>query len=159
MAQKRKMIAKVVYNYKKEDAGKNCTIEVNVDLSRFDKQYGKAQWQLDNMVMASMIPYMPMQTGTFINVTKAMSSAIAGSGTVVAGAPPFGRFLYEGKVMVDPATGSPWARKGAKKEVIDQKLNYSKNAHPSATDHWFETAKKNHLKKWVNATKKTAGGG
>ena len=155
---KRKMIAKVVYNYKKEDAGRNCTIEVDIDLSRFDKQYGKAQWELDNMVMTSMTKYMPHRTGTFINVTKAISSALAGSGVVCAGAPPFGRFLYEGKVMVDPETGSPWARKGAKKEVIDKNLNYDKSHNPDVTDHWFETAKRNHLKSWVKKTKEVAGG-
>ena len=159
MAKKRKMIAKVRYNYKKEDAERNCTIELDVDLSRFDKQYGKAQWLLDNMVMASMEPYMPKRTGTFINVTKAMSAAIAGSGTVIAAAPPFGRFLYEGKVMVDPETNSPWARPGAKKIVIDKELNYDKGRNPDVTDHWFETAKKNHLEEWLKDTKKTAGGG
>ena len=159
MAQKRKMIAKVKYNYKKEDAGRNSTIELDVDLSRFDKQYGEAQWLLDNMVMTSMQPYMPMRTGTFINVTKAMSAAIAGSGTVIAAAPPFGRFLYEGKVMVDPETNSPWARKGAKKVVTDKDLVYDKSAHPDVTDHWFDTAKKNHLDEWLKDVKRTAGGG
>lgn len=155
---RRKMIAKCVYNYKKEDAGRNCRIEVDVDLSRFDKQYGEAQWELDNMVMTSMTKYMPHRTGTFINVTKAMSSALAGSGVVCAGAPPFGRFLYEGKVMVDPETGSPWARKGARKIVIDKDLKYDKSHNPDVTDHWFETARQNHLKTWVQKTKEVAGG-
>ena len=159
MAQKRKMIAKVVYNYRKEDAGRNCKIEVEVDLSRFDKQYGEAQFALDSAVMTSMQKYMPHRTGTFINVTKAMSSAIAGSGTVVAAAPPFGRFLYEGKVMVDPETNSPWARKGAKKVLTDKNLNYDKSHNPNVTDRWFDTAKKNHLKEWVGLTKKVAGKG
>lgn len=157
MAKKRKMIAKVRYEYSKH--GKGADIELEVDLSRFDKQYSKAQWLLDNMVMTSMEPYMPKRTGTFINVTKAMSAAIAGSGTVIAAAPPFGRFLYEGKVMVDPETNSPWARPGAKKIVIDKDLNYDKGRNPDVTDHWFETAKKNHLEEWLKDTKKKAGGG
>lgn len=156
MAKKRKMIAKVKYNYRKEDAGRNATIELDVDLSRFEKQYGKAQYALDTMIMTSMIPYMPHQTGTFINVTKAMSSAIAGSGTVVAAAPPMGRFLYEGKVMVDEQTGSPWARPGAKKVVTDRDLKYS---NPKATPHWFDTAKDKHGESWVKAVKNIAGGG
>ena len=159
MAKKRKMIAKIKYNYRKEDAGRDTTIELDVDLSRFEKQYGKAQFILDNAVMTSMVPYMPHRTGTFINVTKAMSAAIAGSGTVVAAAPPMGRFLYEGKVMVDPETGSPWARPGAKKIVTDKSLNYETEHHPKVTDHWFETAKKNHGKSWIKAVKKEAGGG
>ena len=156
---KRKMIAHVMYHYKEEDAGKNATIELDVDLSRFERQYQKAQYDLDNMVMTSMVPYMPMRTGTFVNVTRALSASIAGSGYVYAAAPPFGRFLYEGKVMVDEKTGSPWARPGAKKIVTDKDLNYDKNAHPNVTDHWFDTAKKNHGEEWVEKTKKTAGGG
>lgn len=151
---KRKMISKIRYNYSAH--GKGQDIELDVDLSRFEKQYGKAQYVLDSMVMTSMQPYMPMRTGTFINVTKAMSAAIAGSGTVVAAAPPMGRFLYEGKVMVDEQTGSPWARPGAKKVVTDKDLTYS---NPKATPHWFDTAKKNHGKSWVKAVKNIAGGG
>ena len=154
MAKKIKMIAKIKYNYSTH--GKDSDIELDVDLSRFEKQYGKAQYALDSMIMTSMQPYMPHRTGTFINVTKAMSAAIAGSGTVVAAAPPMGRFLYEGKVMVDEQTGSPWARPGAKKVVTDRDLKYS---NPKATPHWFDTAKENHGKSWVREVKKIAGGG
>ena len=153
------MIAHVRYNYRKEDAGRNATIELDVDLSRFEKQYGKAQFVLDSAVMKDMSAYMPHRTGVFRNVTEAMSAAIAGSGTVIAAAPPFGRFLYEGKVMVDPVTNSPWARPGAKKIVTDKDLEYDKSHNPKVTDHWFDTAKKNHSKSWINAVKKEAGGG
>ena len=154
---KRKMLSKIKYNYSKH--GKGADIEVDVDLSRFEKQYGKAQYALDSMVMTSMQPYMPHQTGTFINVTKAMSAAIAGSGTVYAAAPPFGRFLYEGKVMVDPETNSPWARPGAKKIVTNKDLDYDKSHNPKVTDHWFETAKARHGESWIRAVKNIAGGG
>ena len=102
---------------------------------------------------------MPHDTNVFRNVTQAMSAAIAGSGKVYAAAPPFGRFLYEGKVMVDPETNSPWARPGAKKIVTDKDLDYFKGKHPKVTDHWFDEAKKNHGKSWVKAVKKNAGGG
>ena len=147
---KRKMIAKTNYKY----SDKNVKMEVN--LSRYEKQYEKAQFALDSMVMTSMEPYMPMNTGMFRNVTKAMSASLAGSGKVVAAAPPMGRFLYEGKVMVDEQTGSPWARPGAKKIVTDRDLTYS---NPRATPHWFDTAKEKHGKSWVKAVKNIAGGG
>ena len=157
MAQKRKMLTKVKFEYSKH--GKGADIELEVDLSRFDKQYGEAQYELDSAVMLSMENYMPKRDGVFINVTKSMSASIAGSGTVVAAAPPFGRFLYEGKVMVDPETNSPWARKGARKVVTDKNLNYDKSLNPDVTDHWFDTAKKNHLEEWLKKAKETAGGG
>lgn len=131
-------------------------IKIDIDLSRFKKQFQNAQWWLDNQVMTDMVPYMPMQTGTLINITRAMSAAIAGTGQVIAAAPPYGRFLYMGKVMVDEQTGSPWARKGAKKVVTDRDLTYS---NPRATPRWFDTAKKNHGKAWVDGVKKRAGGG
>ena len=153
----RKKITNIKTNY--QDKKPNYEIRMEIDLDRFERQYSKAQFGLDSMVMTDMVPYMPMQSGTFINVTKAMSAALAGSGKVVAAAPPMGRFLYEGKVMVDPETNSPWARKGAKKVVTDRDLQYNKNAHPKATDHWFDTAKKEHGEEWVNYVKKVAGGG
>lgn len=150
---KRKMISKIKHSAKSGD------IEFDIDFSRHERQYEKAQYALDNMVMTSMQPYMPHQTGTFINVTKAMSAALAGSGTVVAAAPPMGRFLYEGKVMIDPETGSAWARPGAKKIVTDKDLGYDKSHNPKVTDHWFNEAKENHGETWVKAVKKIAGGG
>lgn len=147
---KRKIISKTQFNYSKPN------IEMRINLSRFEKQFEDAQYALDSMVMESMKPYMPQQTGTFKNITSAMSAALAGSGTVVAAAPPMGRFLYEGKVMVDPVTGSPWARAGAKKIVTDRDLTYS---NPKATPHWFDTAKEKHGKSWIREVKKIAGGG
>ena len=138
---------------------KEIKLDMRLDLSRFDKQIAKAQYALDSMVMTSMVPYMPMDTGTFINVTRGMSAAIAGSGKVVAAAPPMGQFLYEGKVMVGERTRSAFAAKGERKEVIEKPLNYSRHAHPNVTDHWFDAAKKNHGDVWIKKTKKLAGGG
>lgn len=130
--------------------------EVSVSFSRIEKQFQRAQYLLDSQVMDDMVPYMPQQTGSFINITRGMSQAIAGSGYVIAAAPPTGRFLYFGKVMIDPKTGSPWAQKGAKKVVTEKPLTYS---NPKATPEWFETAKKEHGKAWVKNAKEAAGGG
>jgi hypothetical protein len=135
-----------------------------LDLFRFGKQISKAQYELDSMVMTDMVPLMPMETGLFINITKAMSAAYAGTGIVVAAAPPSGRFLYEGKNMVDEQTGSPWARKGARKVLVSQ-YSGKTNAKPNLTyangrqSHWFGTAKERNYKKWIAHVKKTAGGG
>ena len=131
-------------------------VKVKIDMERFERQFQEAQYYLDSQVMTDMIPYMPRQTNAFINLTRARSAALAGSGVVVAGAPPMGRFLYEGKVMIDPVTGSAWAREGAKKVVTNKPLTYS---NPQATPHWFDTAKNRHGKQWVDETKKIAGGG
>lgn len=135
-----------------------------LDLTRFGQQLSKAQYELDSMVMTDMTLFMPMRTNQFINVTKAMSAAYAGTGRVVAAAPPFGRFLYEGKTMVDEKTGSPWAKKGARKVLVSQysgKTNASPNLTYSngRTSHWFEKAKDKDAKKWIVKVKRAAGGG
>lgn len=142
---------------------------MDVDFKRFEKQFQKAQFYLDSQVMTDMVPYMPRVTGTFINLTKARSAAIAGSGEVVAAAPPYGRYLYMGKVMVDSQTGKgprkipkgPGEfefryRHGAKLVATERPLKYS---NPKATPKWFETAKKMYGDSWVREVKKIAGGG
>lgn len=133
-------------------------VTVQLDLSRLNKQMQQAQYWLDSQVMTDMIPYMPMQTGNFILRTKAISEAWAGTGKVCAGAAPMGRFLYEGKVMVDPVTGSPWARKGAKKVATDKPLKYTKTFHPAVQSHWFDAAKAIYGKSWIAGVKKIGGG-
>lgn len=131
-------------------------VHIHIDTSIYDGRVQDAQYWLDSQIMTDMVPLMPHQTGTFINVTRAQSAALAGTGKVVAAAPPMGRFLYEGKVMIDPETGSPWARPGAKKIVTDRPLRYS---NPSAVPHWFDAAKEKHLKEWVDGVKEKIGNG
>lgn len=131
-------------------------VKVDVSLNRFEEQFQKAQYYLDSQIMNDMVPYMPNRDGTLINLTRLQSAALAGSGKVVAAASPTGRFLYEGKVMVDPVTGSPWARKGAKKVVTERPLTYS---NPKVTPHWFDTEKEAHGKAWIKGVKRIAGGG
>ena len=143
-------------------------IRVKLDMHRFEEQFRRAQYQLDGAVMNSMVPFMPMITGSFINTTRAASAAIQGSGEVYAAYGPQGRFLYEGKTMVSPSTGSTYAKKGEKKVLVSQYggktrakelLTYTKQAQPEAQSHWFDAAKKKDGKKWVRGVKETAGGG
>lgn len=144
-------------------------IQLKLDMSRFSKQFQEAQYGLDGNVMNSMVPLMPRLNGTFIQTTRAASAAIQGSGMVYAALGPQGRYLYEGKVMVDSETGKgprkiPTGpgeyvlrfRKGAKLKVTSRPLRYSSL---DATDHWFDAAKKKDGKQWIKEAKKTAGGG
>lgn len=146
-------------------------VQVKIDMGRIERNLNRAQFFLDSQVMTDMVPYMPMQTGTFINVTRAMSASIAGSGKVVAAAPPYGRFLYMGKVMVDSETGKgpmkipdgPGGayvlrfRKGAKLKVTDRNLQFSTKTNPKAQKKWFDAAKRDHGKEWVTVAKKEMG--
>ena len=143
-------------------------IKIKLNLTRFDKQFQRAQYQLDGNVMNSMVPFMPMVTGDFVDVTRAASAAVQGSGKVYAAYGPAGRFLYQGKTMVSAITGSTWATKDTKKVLVSQysgktkakeDLQYTKTAHPKAQAKWFNAAKKADGKTWIKQAKKTAGGG
>lgn len=143
-------------------------IKVKLNMSRFDKQFQEAQRQLDINVMNSMEPFMPKVDGNFIKVTRARSAALQGTGLVCAAAGPQGRFLYEGKGMVDELTGSPFARKYARKVLVSQyggktnakeELTYTKTHNAKVRSHWFDAAKQEDGKQWIKDVKRTAGGG
>ena len=138
-------------------------IKVKVGFSRQQQAINRAQFALDERVMQDMMPFMPADTGSFIQLTEARSHAYAGSGTVCAGVAPMGRYLYEGKVMVDEEGrgATPMDidgqiifrfRKGAILHATDKPLTYSKHMNPNAGDHWFDKAKKQNLKDWIKAT-------
>ena len=70
--------------------------------------------------------------------------------------------------MVDEATGSPYARRGAKKVLVSQfsgqtaakeNLEYTKQAHPQAQAKWFDVAKRQYGSTWIRNVKAQAGGG
>ena len=143
-------------------------IRVTLNMSRFERQFQRAQYQLDGAVMDSMVPFMPMVSETFIKVTQAASAAVQGSGEVYAAYGPQGRFLYEGRPRVSPSTRGTWAKKGEKKVLVSQyggktnameNLTYTRQAHPKAQAHWFDAAKEKDGKTWVKNVKRTAGGG
>lgn len=155
-----KKIKTFTMDYRDENGKGNAfEIRMHIDNKRFVKQYSEAQKKLDSIVMTHMIPFMPMQTATFIKVTEAMSNALAGTGTVVAAAPPFGRYLYYGKLMVDKKTKSAYARPGKEKILTGKELDFSKGNNQNAVPFWFEEAKRIYLKNWIDVAKKEAGGG
>ena len=130
-------------------------IDLELDMSRIEKNFNKAQFELDSAIMTSMEPFMPMDKSSLISRTKAESAALAGTGKVIAAVPPYGRFLYGGKVMVGERSKSAWAKKEERKITTGKKLQYSS---PSAKAHWFDAAKNKDGENWVKLVKKTAGG-
>ena len=126
-------------------------VRVEMDLQRFYEQYKKAQEWLGNQVLHDCKAVMPLLTG---NLQQRSYVNDEGSEVVFPG--PYARFQYGGKVMVDPVTGSPWARAGVKKVLTDRPLTYSR---AEATDHWFDTAKAQHGDAWIQGVKDRAGGG
>lgn len=92
-------------------------------------------------------PFVPALTGSLMNRTRV-------EGNVVIYPGPYARFLYYGKVMVDPDTGSPFAQKGAVKVLTDKDLVFNTVINKQAQAHWFEASKAQNLEKWMRVYRK-----
>lgn len=92
-------------------------------------------------------PFVPSQTKSLVNRTQVVDGQIIYPG-------PYARFLYNGKLMIDPDTGSAWARKGATKVVTGKNLNISTAVHSQAQAHWFDASKAQNLDKWKRVAEK-----
>lgn len=140
----------------------NIDVKTNLidSLKGMVKNTPKAQYWLDGQIMNDCVPLMPMVTGAFIAQTRQVSAALQGTGKVCVAAGVQGRYLYEGKVMVDAQTGKGAApiitntgelifrfREGAKLMPTARPLTYT---NPNAVPHWFDEAKSRHLKEWQN---------
>ena len=126
-------------------------LSVNLRYDRFSEQFAIAQWWLGNQVLMDCEPVMPHLTGTFQRLSHTENN---GAQVIFPG--PTGRFLYGGLVMVDPDTGSPFARPGVRKVLTDRHLVYS---NADATDHWYDTAKARNKEHWIAGVKQIGGGG
>lgn len=140
-------------------------VKIVLNFDKFNPLFKQAQTELDTMIMTSMIPYMPLQTGDLRRATQAESMSFAGTGIVFAAVPPYGRYQYMGVKMVDSATGKGPMKiptvgyrfhKGAKLVATDIPLKYSQ---PMARARWFEVAKDAHLNAWVKKVQDIIGGG
>lgn len=106
-----------------------------------------AEHTLAVQAMKDTAPFVPYRNGVFERMTRVSGNCILYPG-------PYARFLYYGKVMVDPATGSSYAPKDGTKVLTDRNLVFSKSGNPQAQSHWFEASKAQNLDKWLNIAKK-----
>ena len=107
----------------------------------------KAGRAVADQIQKDTSPYVPYLTGSLDNRTR-----VEGNTVIYPG--PYARFLYYGKVMIDPETGSTWAKRGNTKVVTDRNLVFTKDFHPEAQDHWFEASKAQNLDKWLRVAEK-----
>lgn len=124
---------------------------VEISLNRFSRQFTEAQQWLGDRVLEDCKAVMPLLTGSM-----QQRSHTENGGREVVFPGPYARFQYGGKVMVDSVTGSPWARRGAKKVLTDRPLHYT---NPQATARWFDTAKARNGEYWIAGARRIGGGG
>lgn len=122
------------------------TFKVQTNLSEaLAAAIGKAATRAEHIVAVQAAkdtsPYVPFLTGSLDERTRVSGNTIIYPG-------PYARFLYYGKVMVDPETGSTYAPKGGTKVVTDKNLVFNTLGHNQAQSHWFEVSKAQNLKEW-----------
>ena len=129
-------------------------IKISVHTDGFDavkeaiaKACTRAEHVLAEQIEKDNQPFVPAFTESITQRTRVDGSAVIYPG-------PYARFLYYGKVMVDPNTGSTYAPKGGTKVLTDRDLVFSKAVHPQAQSHWFEASKSQNLDKWVRVAEK-----
>lgn len=103
----------------------------------------KAEHVVAQQVRKDTAPFVPALTGSLSQRTRAKDNAVIYPG-------PYARYLYYGKLMVDPETGSSWAKKGSTKILTDRNLVFNTAVHGQAQSHWFEASKAQNLGKWEN---------
>lgn len=130
------------------------SLKFSVDVSGMDavknalaKACSRAESVLAQQVMKDTTPFVPALTGSLTQRTRVVGNEVIYPG-------PYARFLYYGKVMVDPNTGSTYAPKGGTKVVTDRNLVFNQTVHPQAQAHWCEASKAQNLDKWVRVAEK-----
>lgn len=155
-------------------------IRIDINFQPLGEALDRAQLALDNQVWDDMKQYMPMRSGRLISDTNTLNEVSAGSGEVYVYDPTlvYSHFLYEGRTMVDPVTGIPWARKDTTKIYVSE-FNKKKEeeannsgapwrkagakeflqfSQPGATRHWDDVAIDKHMDQWVDVVRKTLEG-
>lgn len=132
------------------------SLKFSVDVSGMDevkrhlaRACGRAESVLAQQVMKDTTPFVPSSGAAagLMNRTRVIGNSIVYPG-------PYARYLYLGKLMVDPETGSSWVRKGEHKVVTDRNLVFRTDVNPQAQAHWFEASKAQNLDKWVRVADK-----
>lgn len=118
---------------------------------------GRVQAFIDGECVRLMDPYTPRRGGKLIESATWVTKI--GSGVIVQAAPQ-ARYLYYGKLMVSPLTGSPYSS-GEEKVLAnpEKDLEYYKGSNPMAGKLWFERMKADHKESILAGAQKEAAGG
>lgn len=109
-----------------------ANINIPADLRKVDNntfwKYAASEWH------RLISPYTPMRSGPLRNNVKINPKEIEYKS-------PYAHYIYKGELMVDPDTGSAWAKHGAKKVYAGKQLNISKEKNPLASIEWDKAAR------------------
>lgn len=107
----------------------------------------KALGITSQQALADCNEYVPDDQDALVNSSNIHSDILHGK---LVWATPYARYLYHGVLMVDPKTGSAWAREGQTKVKVspEVQLKFDKRKNPKAGSHWCERAQADHGTEW-----------
>ena len=125
-------------------------VSIKLDTKRFDKNIAEAQKRLNMQVAADCEPLIPFQQGA-LRSSQYFPKGIYGG--EIAWNTPYAHYQYEGELYLSE-NGSSWAKRGERKYPTGEPLEQ----HAAGTsDHWFQRAKDQHKKQWIDLVKRIAG--
>lgn len=92
-------------------------------------------------------PWTPMETGTTMESVEIRPKEIVYKS-------PNAHYLYKGELMVDPETGSSYAKKDSKKVYTGKDLDLTHNKHPLSSKEWDKAAEPTQKPQLINAMEK-----
>lgn len=107
----------------------------------------KALGITSQQALADCNEYVPDDQDALVNSSNIHSDILHGK---LVWYTPYARYLYHGVLMVDPKTGSAWAREGQTKVKVspEVQLKFDKRKNPKAGSHWCERAQADHGEEW-----------
>lgn len=134
------------------------TVESHINIPRnLAKVENKQYWTFAaNEWHRLMTPYVPYLGGALAETVKINSGKLYGEVEYIS---PYAHYIYEGRLMVDPDTGSSWAKAGAKKVYTGAELDLSHNKHPLSSAHWDKAAEPTQKPKLIDAMQDHADSG
>lgn len=109
---------------------------------------GRIQQYIDHETLRLMAPFTPLNSGTL------QRSVYAENGEIVYTV-PYAKFLYYGKAMISPSTGSTWARSGEEKLLTQRSLHFK--GAPLRGSYWFLRMKAQYSEKILKGAGKLNG--
>lgn len=127
-------------------------VDIKLNTKRLDKNIMEAQKLLNMQVAADCDALIPFQQGA-LRGSQYFPQGIYGG--EIAWNVPYAHYQYEGELYL-AENGSSWAKRGEQKYPTGEPLVQHT---AGTTDHWFEKAKEQHKKQWIDLVKRTAGKG
>lgn len=114
--------------------------------ARLEKGCTRAEHIVALQAAKDTAKYVPMRTGSLRQRTRVVGNQIIYPG-------PYARYLYCGKLYVDPETSSPFARKGVTKVPATPARDLVFHT-PGTRSHWFEYSAQQNMEKWARVAAK-----